>query len=129
MGTDEVGVKRCAAITAHEIGHQKRHHIPKHMAILSVINALMLRLTIGMVFNDRIYEQLGFRAEDFTTADGVEWPLIVGLSVALSIVDPLMVVVSVAMNAFSRKCEREADQFAYDDMGEHELPNALIALF
>lgn len=96
------------AILAHEIGHNKRRHVPLHL----VISALEL----GVVFT-LLHWML--QSPGFFAAFGVAGtPVGLGLLLFAVIYRPLGVLIGAAGLAISRKHEFEADAFAADAMGD-----------
>jgi STE24 endopeptidase len=107
------------AIVAHEIGHYKRGHIKKNTA-LGILQA-------GLVF---FLLSVFLREEGLFAAFLVEEPSIyAGLVFFGLLYTPIDLVLSAAMQAFSRKHEFEADAFARETTGSGErLASALKGL-
>lgn len=106
--TDEL-----VAVLAHEIGHYKRRHIFKGMA-LGIGTNLLLFFLLGLVMENR----------GLFSAFGVaETSIYLSLIFFGILVQPLSSVVGVLGNVFSRKWEFEADAYAADATGH---PNALV---
>ena len=106
--TDEL-----VAVLAHEIGHYKRRHIFKGMA-LGIGTNLLLFFLLGLVMENR----------GLFAAFGVaETSIYLSLVFFGILVQPLSSVVGVLGNAFNRKWEFEADAYAAEATGH---PNALV---
>jgi STE24 endopeptidase len=97
--TDEI-----VAVLAHEIGHYKKRHIPK-------------RMVAGIALSGVFFALLGFflRQEGLYAAFGVSsLSLYAGLVFFGLLYTPLDTLLSIAMNAWSRKQEYEADRYALE---------------
>ncbi len=114
MKPDEV-----LAVLAHEIGHWKRHHLPK---------GLLLTALVSLVFFFCAYQALSRHVLDALFAIRIDaFPakaVIAGFLAGM-----LSFLFTPAMNAFSRSLEREADRFscAFEGRGEAMI-NALVKL-
>jgi len=103
--TDEL-----VAVVAHEIGHYKRKHILKG-------------LVVGILHFGVIFWLLSFflKSEGLFAAFGVAEPSVhAGLVFFALLYTPIEMVLSIAMSAFSRKNEFEADAFAAETTGAPE---------
>lgn len=95
------------AILAHEIGHNKRRHVPLHL----VISALELGIVFAVL-------HWMLQSPGFFAAFGVAGtPVGLGMLLFAVIYRPLGVLIGAAGLAVSRKNEFEADAFAADAMG------------
>lgn len=100
--TDEI-----LAILAHEIGHNKRRHVPIHIAASLVELGLMFALL-----------HLALRNQDFYAAFGVGGtPIGLGFVLFSVIYQPISTLTGLVTHALSRKHEFEADAFAKAAMG------------
>lgn len=103
-------IEEMVAIIAHEVGHYKRRHILKGM-ILSIIHTGVLLFLLSMFMDNRgLFD--AFRMEAVSVYAGL-----VFFSILYS---PIELVLSVLMNAMSRKHEYEADAFAAETTGTAE---------
>ncbi len=94
------------AVLAHEIGHCKRRHVPKQMALSLAVSALMFALL-----------QYGLRDPRLCAAFGIHIPTIAWGFVFFSIVyQPISLVLGLIGGHLSRKYEFEADDFAKQSM-------------
>ncbi len=107
---DKHSVEEMVAIIAHEVGHYKRRHVLKGM-ILSIIHTGILLFLLSLFVENRgLFD--AFRMESVSVYAGL-----VFFSILYS---PIELVLSVAMNAMSRKHEYEADTFAAETTGSAE---------
>ncbi len=98
------------AVVAHEIGHYKKGHILKGLA-LSLLQS-------GVVF---LLLSLCLRQAGLFRAFGVEQPSVhAGLVFFSLLYGPLALLFSLGMQAFSRRNEFEADAFARETTGDAE---------
>lgn len=107
------------AVVAHEIGHYKRGHILKGL-VLGVLQAGVVFWLLSVVLSRReLYEAFG------VTTPSVH----AGLCFFVLLYSPLELVLSLLVQAFSRRNEFEADAFARDTTGRAEaLVSALKRL-
>ena len=106
-------VPELLAVLAHEIGHFKKHHIVRHLAI-GQLNLLLLFFGASLCIS---------RPELFQTF-GVSTPsYYVGFALYLVLIRPFAVLFGVLMNYWSRRDEFEADRFAAEALDD---PNPLI---
>jgi STE24 endopeptidase len=107
------------AILAHEIGHQKRGHIPK-MMVLQILSLFVSFAVMGFLFNQEwFFQSLGVLTPSSTTAL-VLFTLVSGLFTFWF--SPLE-------NWFLRRHEFEADAFACKYAGQEALASGLIRLY
>ena len=90
------------AILAHEIGHFKKGHVKKGMAI-SIIHAGILFFLLSIFLKEKGLFNAFFVAEPSVHAGFIFFGLLYS---------PIELVLSLFLNALSRKHEREADRFA-----------------
>ncbi len=96
------------AVLAHEIGHHKKKHILQDM-IIGILHSGLVLFLLSFFINSRgLYE--AFSMEQTSIYAGL---LFFGL-----LYTPLEMVLSIAMQLFSRKNEREADRFAAETTGK-----------
>jgi STE24 endopeptidase len=97
------------AVLAHEIGHFRKNHIRKSL-IISTVNTGLVLFVFGLFVGQDVFSQaLGVESASFHVGA-------IGFAVLYT---PLSAITGIFMNAFSRKNEREADDFAaYYGYGE-----------
>ncbi|TFK38419.1 metalloendopeptidase [Crucibulum laeve] len=126
------------AVLAHELGHWYHLH-PSKMLLVSQLHIF----TILALFPAFLHAPPLLRSFDFPKATAASPPTIVAFLLFQMILTPVEAVMSIGMNALSRKFEWEADRFAVElkgrleakgveakgmeDMGER-LGRALVAL-
>ena len=102
------------AVLAHEIGHFKRKHIVQRM-VLSVVQMGVIFFLIGLVvdpynaFSEQLYPAFGIPLERANPHHG--------LVLFMLLFKPVSLLLGVAMNAWSRKHEFEADAYAAEVQG------------
>lgn len=102
------------AVLAHEIGHYTRRHVLKATVVSIVHTGIMLWAFAQLVGRQWLYD-----------AFFVERPSVhAGLALFGILLGPVEAAVAVAMNAWSRKNEYEADRFAAETTAE---PEQLVA--
>lgn len=107
---DKHSVEEMVAIIAHEVGHYKRRHVLKGM-ILSIIHTGVLLFLLSLFVGNRgLFD--AFRMESVSVYAGL-----VFFSILYS---PIELVLSIVINAISRKHEYEADAFAVETTGSAE---------
>ncbi len=102
------------AILAHEMGHFKKHHIPKMMLASMLQSGLMLYLLSFFLHNPGLFA--AFSMEHVSTH--------AGLVFFAFLYAPISLVLSLFGNMLSRRYEYEADRFAVNSSG---LADALIS--
>ena len=100
------------AIVAHEIGHFKRGHIVKGLALGILQTGVVFFLLSLILESASVFEAFGTQPSTW-----------VGLVVFGLLYAPVDLVLSAAMQAFSRKNEYEADAYARETTGS---PEALV---
>jgi STE24 endopeptidase len=115
---DKHTTSELVAILAHEIGHYKKKHT-RNSLILSILQmGIMLYIFTFFIENPSISAALG--GESHTIELGI---LAFGL-----LYSPVSMIVSLLMNALSRKNEFEADRFAAETFNGSALQQALKKL-
>jgi len=90
------------AILAHEIGHLKKNHIKKHLAVISFVSLLLFFMASKLLTWNAMYESFGFS----------NMPVYVGLFLVGILWEPLSLFLSPMGMAISRRFEREADFYS-----------------
>jgi STE24 endopeptidase len=96
------------AVLAHEIGHAKLHHIPKLM--LSMVLQFLPFIALAYFIVGQVYvsEAFGFAGLNVGF----------GLFISMTLITPIMLLLSVPRSYFSRKYEYEADAYAAKHAGK-----------
>ena len=112
--TDEI-----TAVLAHELGHWKKGHIKKQLALSMVLSLGVLYLAYTFVSHDVLYATFGF--EEIT--------IYAGLFLLTIIAKPFSFFLTPLSCMLSRHFERQADDYAFSLTGETApLTNALKQL-
>lgn len=96
-GKDEI-----LAVLAHEIGHQKKHHIKKQLALISLVSLVLFYLASKLLSYQPMYISFGFSS----------MPHYAGLFLVSVLWEPVAFFLSPVGMAISRKFEREADFYS-----------------
>ena len=107
------------AVLAHELGHYKRHHVWKRVAVLFVVSLALLWVLGQLIDRDWFYAGLNVSARD--TATGLLLFVLV-MPVFTFFLHPLT-------SLYSRKHEFEADAYAAAHSSAAELVKALVKLY
>lgn len=116
---DQLSPDQLEAVLAHEIGHYKRHHLPKRLAIMAVVSLTLLWILFQLLQAPWFYTDLGVAHANPATAIAL-----------FSMTMPLcMLPLTPIANALSRKHEYEADAFAAGQTRSRYLIDALLTLY
>ena len=120
-GLDEPQVE---AVLAHEIGHEKRRHVIKHVAVSLLLTLLGLWLMSVLLHQPALFAAFGFHAS------GAGQPSSHAALVILSLLwGPATFFLQPAANGWIRRHEYEADRYAaHATGGSGALAGALIKL-
>jgi STE24 endopeptidase len=100
-------VPELVAVLAHEVGHYKRGHVPKMLA-LAMLNFGVLFYLLSVVQSSTALHRAFY----------VEQPSVAASLVFFSLLyTPVELVLSIAINALSRRHEYQADRFAAETTG------------
>lgn len=112
------------AVLAHEIGHEKRRHVTKHLALSLLLTLAGLWLMSVLLHQPALFAAFGFQVA------GTGRPSSHAALVILSLLTgPAALVVQPLASAWSRRHEYEADRYAVRAVGGAEaLAEALITL-
>ena len=91
------------AILAHEIGHLKKNHIKKQLAIVGVVSIVIFYMASKMITWETMYSAFGFSL----------MPIYVGLFLISVFWEPFEFFLSPAALAISRRFEHDADRYAF----------------
>ncbi|MBN1441333.1 MAG: M48 family metallopeptidase [Planctomycetes bacterium] len=95
-------VEELVAVVAHEVGHARKWHIQLMMAIGVVHSGILFYLLSVFMGHRGLFD--AFYLSETSIYAGL---VLFGLLYA-----PIELILSLALQAFSRRCEREADRFA-----------------
>jgi len=107
------------AVLAHELGHYRRHHVWKRIAVMFVLSLALLWALGGLI--DRPWFYQGLNAGAPGTAMGLLLFVLV-MPVFTFVLQPLT-------SLYSRKHEFEADTYAATHASAAELVRALVKLY
>lgn len=115
---DKHTVRELVAVLAHEIGHYKKKHIVKNLAIAIAHNGLMFYLLSIFLTHEGLFA--AFFMEKMSIYAGL---LFFGL-----LYSPIEMVLQMLMNLLMRRDELEADRFASETAGSEAMVSALKRL-
>ena len=107
------------AVLAHEVGHFKRKHITKRIALMALVSLAGLGLLGWLIATPWFYAGLGVTQPSLAAA----------LLLFLLVVPVFTVFVQPLLSALSRKHEFEADEFAARQADAGKLVEALVKLY
>ena len=107
------------AVLAHEVGHFKRKHITKRIALMALVSLAGLGLLGWLIAAPWFYAGLGVTQPSLAAA----------LLLFLLVVPVFTVFVQPLLSALSRKHEFEADEFAARQADAGKLVEALVKLY
>ena len=107
------------AVLAHELGHFKRHHIVKRVALLFTATLAFLAILGQLIDLPGFYTGLGVEAQNTAMA------LILFFLIAPAFTFPLSPLTSM----LSRRHEYEADAYAAEQTSAADLAHALVKLY
>ena len=107
------------AVLAHELGHFKRRHIWKRIALMALVTLALLRLLAALMTEPGFYAGLG-----------VAGPSTAMALILFSLVMPLFSLPLAPLTShLSRRHEYEADAYAAQQSSANELVAALVKLY
>jgi STE24 endopeptidase len=107
------------AVLAHELGHYKRHHVWKRVAVLFAASFVLLWALGRMIGQDWFYAGLNVQTQSTATALLL---FVLAMPVFTFFLHPLMTL-------HSRRHEFEADAYAVSHANATELEQALVKLY
>lgn len=115
---EKCGVGEISSVLAHEIGHAKNKDVLKNILIFIVQLSFIMFLFARFLSSDSLFLAFGFDEMN------------IGFSLILFsiLIRPLDILISIPLNAYSRKAEYRADNFALKAGYKHEMINALKIL-
>jgi len=115
----QLDAEEVEAVLAHEVGHFKRKHIAKRIALMAIVSLAGLMLLGWLIDTSWFYSGLGV----------MEPSLAVALLLFLFVVPTFTVFIQPLMSALSRRHEFEADEFAAGQADPGKLVEALVKLY
>lgn len=116
---DTLPTAELAAVLAHEIGHEKLHHIKKSMCISLLLLGVFLWVISLLMYYEPLFLAFGFSASSPHAA----------LVLFLLFSEPVLFFMSPVLSMLSRRHEYQADRFAVDAVYTQEpLQRALLLL-
>lgn len=107
------GLDELVAVVAHEVGHWKRGHLVRSLAVGFVQNAVLLAVLAFVLGQPALFAAFGVGGT----------PVHVGLVIFALIWSPIGLAAGALSNALSRRHEYEADRFAAETIAD---PEALV---
>ncbi len=111
-------IEELVAVLAHEVGHYKKKHMQKGMAVSLIQTGILLFILGWLVNNPVLSHALGADEPSFH----------MGLLAFSLLYSPVSMLTGILMNLYSRKNEYEADRFAAETYDGHWLIKALKKL-
>ena len=105
------------AVLAHEIGHEKHHHVEKSLAVSILVVFGGFFLLSGTTDWDSLYSAFGFHGKSPQAA----------LAIFSFGIGPILFFLSPLRSCISRRFEYEADRFAVNALGGYEVPARALA--
>jgi len=118
---EHLSINEIEAILAHELGHFKRRHVIKRIALTFVMSLVFLWLLGLLMQTDWFYQGLGVTQTSHSTA--------LALLLFFMVLPVFNFLLSPIMSALSRKHEFEADAYAAKQTAATDLVNALVKLY
>ncbi len=115
----QLDAEEVEAVLAHEVGHFKRKHIAKRIALMAIVSLAGLMLLGWLIDTSWFYSGLGV----------MEPSLAVALLLFLFVVPTFTVFIQPLMSGLSRRHEFEADEFAAGQADPGKLVEALVKLY
>ena len=115
----QLDAEEIEAVLAHEVGHFKRKHITKRIALMALVSLAGLGLLGWLIAAPWFYAGLGVTQPSLAAA----------LLLFLLVVPIFTVFVQPLLSALSRKHEFEADEFAARQADVGKLVEALVKLY
>ncbi len=114
LSTEEI-----EAVLAHELGHFKRRHVVKRIALSFAVSLIMLGV-LGYLMNQPWFYS-GLNAGQQSTG--------MALVLFFMVMPPFMFILQPLSSFYSRKHEFEADQYAAQQTNANDLVTALVKLY
>lgn len=116
---EQLGPDQTEAVLAHELGHYKRHHVSKRIAMMFGFSLLLLLALAWLKESAWFYTGLNVQAQTDALA----------LALFFLVLPVFLFPVSPLLSLYSRKHEFEADAFAAQHSHPDHLVSALVKLY
>ncbi len=116
---ERLSTEEIEAVLAHELGHFKRRHVIKRIALSFALSLVMLGVLGYLMKQDWFYA--GLHAGQASTG--------MALVLFFLIMPVFMFILQPLSSFYSRKHEFEADQYAAQQTNAHDLVTALVKLY
>ena len=113
------------AVLAHELGHFKRHHIIKRIALLFTLSLIFLAALGALMQTDWFFTGLGVSTSALNAAHATPLALLLFFLVA----PVFSFLLTPLMSLLSRRHEFEADRYAAEHASADDLIRALVKLY
>jgi STE24 endopeptidase len=114
-----LNVDETEAVLAHELGHFKKHHIKKSIALMATMTLAGLAILGWLINQDAFYQGLGVSMTS----------TYMGLLLFIIVAPLFTFFISPLFSAFSRKNEFEADDYAKEQSNADKLVSALVKMY
>ena len=114
-----LSIDETEAVLAHELGHFKRNHIKKSIALMAAMSLAGLAILGWLIDEPAFYSGLGIQTP--TTY--------MGLLLFMLVIPLFTFFISPLFSAFSRKNEFEADDYAKQQSNANDLVTALVKMY
>ena len=114
-----LSIDETEAVLAHELGHFKRNHIKKSIALMAAMSLAGLALLGWLINEPAFYAGLG----------GQTPSTYMGLLLFMLVIPLFTFFISPLFSAFSRKNEFEADDYAKQHSNAADLVSALVKMY
>jgi len=115
---EQHSIEELVAVLAHEIGHYKKKHTVKNLAMSVVQTGIILFIFSLLVDNPAMSSALGASESSFH----------IGIIAFALIFSPINMILGIFSSVISRKYEYQADKFAAEKYNAEELSKALLIL-
>ncbi len=115
---EQHSIEELVAVLAHEIGHYKKKHTVKNLAMSVVQTGIILFIFSLLVDNPAMSSALGASESSFH----------IGIIAFALIFSPINMILGIFSSVISRKHEYQADKFAAEKYNAEELSKALLIL-
>lgn len=115
---EQHSIEELVAVLAHEIGHYKKKHTVKNLAMSIIQTGIILFIFSLLVDNSAMSRALGASESSFH----------IGIIAFALIFSPINMILGIFSSIISRKHEYQADKFAAENYNEKELSKALLIL-
>lgn len=114
-----LSVDETEAVLAHELGHFKRNHIKKSIALMAIMTLVGLAILGWLIDQPGFYHGLGVSTPS----------TYMGLLLFMLVIPLFTFFISPLFSAYSRKNEFEADDYARQQSNASDLVTALVKMY